>query len=100
MYSPVRRCQKNELSDSLAMPTAQPKTPKHAVNTQPRPVPDEAFVSRGDSTSLGVVIGTACSSVEFAIMVSEGPRDVDHRGAQDHHEDRREDAEDEREQHL
>ena len=39
MYSPVRRCQKNELSDRLEIPTAQPKSAKTAEKTAPRPEP-------------------------------------------------------------
>ena len=33
MYRPVRRCQKNELSDSRSMPTPHPNSAKTAVNS-------------------------------------------------------------------
>ena len=33
MYRPVRRCQKNELSDSRSMPTPQPNSAKTALNS-------------------------------------------------------------------
>src|SRR5450432_484090 len=101
MYSPVLRCQKNELSESLAMPVANPKTPKNAVNTQPRPLlrGRQVGTALAPSEAVGDPAGTVRSSLGVAVM-SERARDVDHRGAEDDHEDRREDAEHQREQHL
>src|SRR5947207_7105683 len=101
MYSPVRRCQKNELSDNLERPVAQPNTPKNAVNTQPRPEVCTRVAGDGASDVAVAVVAavTERSSVGVAV-ISERARDVDHRGAEDHDEDRGEDAEDEREEHL
>src|SRR5690348_15458812 len=54
MYSPVFKCQKNELSESFTNPVAQPNTPKNAVNTQPRPLPR---TRAGDAGASVVVAG-------------------------------------------
>src|SRR5882724_13035736 len=93
MYSPVFRCQKNELSLSLARPVAQPNTPKNAVKIHPRPDPCHAVRTARCADGGGAIEG-ACSSVGVTVT-SERPGDVDHRGSEDDHEDRREDAEDE-----
>src|SRR3954453_3925160 len=98
MYSPVLRCQKNELSLSLARPIAHPNTPKNAVKIHPRPEARDEVRSAGGADGGGAISGGR-SSVGVAVT-SERSRDVDHRGAEDDHEDRREDAEDEREEHL
>src|SRR6185437_5236382 len=98
MYSPVRRCQKNELSVSFARPVAQPNTPKNAVNTHPRPEPDAGTGVVGAAASGGA---GATGRVRVGVAVtSERSGDVDHRRSEDDHEDRGEDAEHEGEQHL
>src|SRR3954447_2730672 len=98
MYSPVRRCQRNELSESLASPVAHPNTPKNAVNTQPSPRP-WVVIGAVDVAASGAGGATGRSSVGVE-LTSERPGDVDHRGSEDDHEDRGEDAEHEGEQHL
>src|SRR5262249_23167580 len=107
MYSPVRRCQKSELSDRLEIPTAQPNRPNTAVNTAPRPRPEPsrggAAVGGAGRRSGGRV--AALVSVGVAVMppacaCSERPGDLDEGGSEDDDEDGREDAEDEWEQHL
>src|SRR5262245_9896328 len=60
MYSPVRRCQKNELSDRLEMPTAQPNKANTAENTAPSPSPGRRAVSIGG----GAVGGGATAAVD------------------------------------
>src|SRR5262245_24371341 len=101
MYSPVFRCQKNELSESLESPVAHPNTPKNAVKTQPRPLPLAGVGATAGSRSTGVdtPVSATRSSVGVAV-ISEHARDADHRGAEDDHEDGRKDAEHQREQHL
>src|SRR5215831_10931558 len=98
MYSPVRRCQKNELSDRPEMPTAQPKSANTAENTRPSPPRASCAVS---GTGTGGEYSTVDrESVGVAVMASERARDLDDRGPEDHDEDRREDAEHQREEHL
>src|SRR5262245_13295591 len=99
MYSPVRRCQKNELSESPETPTAQPNSAKTAENTAPKPQRDARAVSTGAGTD-GAYSTVARESVGVAVMTSERARDLDDRRPEDHDEDRREDAEHQREEHL
>src|SRR5262245_44276997 len=105
MYSPVRRCQKNELSDKLPTPTAHPNSPNTAVKTAPRPRLDPRWGATGASTGSDVTGGGVAARVSVGVAVMpcrplERPRDLDERGAEDDDEDRREDAEHQREQHL
>src|SRR5438045_7011928 len=100
MYSPVRRCQKNELSESFASPTAHPATPNRAVNTQSRPSRGVRNVGAVTASGLTASGDRARSSMDTVVMMSERARDADHGRPEDDHEDRREDAEHEREQHL
>src|SRR5947207_12197029 len=102
MYSPVRRCQKNELSERLEIPTAQPKSPNTAENTTPSPRPRRVTIGSW-TTCTGARAGprtVAGARVGVAVTASERTRDLDERRADDHDEDRREDAEHQWEQHL
>src|SRR5689334_3894059 len=100
MCCPVRRCQKNELSLSFARPVAQPNTPKKAVKIQPRPEPSGGAGAATSGASAGGASRTAGRSSVGVRVTSERFGDVDHRGAEDDHEDRRKDAEHQREEHL
>src|SRR5215470_16385177 len=98
MYSPVRKCQKNELSAKPEMPTAQPNSANTAENTSPSP-PRTSGAASGAGTD-GEYSTVARESVGVAVMASERARDLDDRRPEDHDEDRREDAEHQGEEHL
>src|SRR5262245_8398776 len=100
---------KNELSERRSIPTAKPNRANTAVNRKSRPGGCRRRVSRAPTSSEGlgeacersrVVVGAVMVVTPAALRRLEGGRELDHRGTEDHHEDRREDAEHQREQHL